>query len=685
MPGKRQITTMCPMNCMPTQCGMTVEVEENRLISLKGDAQNPDSKGFLCMRGHATQEIFDNPRRLLTPLKRAGDRGADRWTPCSWEEAYQMIVDAIQRTRPERVGFWRGHGAGTTGFGGYALASRLSSLAGYQEWSSSIVCWAMGGYGLGLTGTLKTNTKHDMAANARTILLWGATLASQPDLAPHLVVARKRGAYVVQIDVRRTEASRHADEVLLVHPGTDAALALALAHVIVTEGWQDQPFVEQHTVGYAPFVDHLQQFTPEWAAEVTGLSAGQIRALANRYAKQTPATIVLGGSSMYKHTHGWEASRTISCLPALTSQYGIPGGGLGQRHGGSPESAGLNFFFLSLNDRIDPSAIIPSHMPTITTALQEGRVDVLLLLGSNMLNTFADNNEVAKGLECIGLIVAHDLFTNATSRRFADLLLPSTAWLEDLGLKETDTHIYLMEQALQPAGECRSLVTVMRELAGQLGYPEVFPWHDQEAFVDLMLSEQKTETGEPLTLAVLRKRGGYWPKNRLRHVAYQEHRFQSPSQKIEFWSDRAAEAGISPLPTFTPPAPADYPLRFCQGRTLTAFHSFFDEGQALPSLARANPAPQLWMHPLDAGQRQIQTGSTIHIANQRGQFQAEAFVTSDVLPGVVWMRDGWVGVNSLTNGAQIVPLAANDLVGIPGGQAAYDAWVEVKAGQFHSQ
>ncbi len=680
MPGKRQITTMCPMNCMPTQCGMTVEVEENRLLSLRGDTQNPDSKGFLCMRGHATKEIFDNPRRLLTPLKRAGDRGADQWTPCSWEEAYQMIVDAIQRTRPERVGFWRGHGAGTTGFGGYALVSRLASLAGYQEWSSSIVCWAMGGFGLGLTGTLKTHTKHDMAANAQTILLWGATLASQPDLAPHLVAARKRGAYVVQIDVRRTEASQHADEVLLVNPGTDAALALALAHVIVLEGWQDQPFIEQHTVGYAPFVDHLQQFTPEWAAEVTGLSAGQIRALANRYARKTPATIVLGGSSMYKHTHGWEASRAISCLPALTGQYGIAGGGLGQRHGGSPESVGLNFSFSSLNNRIDPSAIIPSHMPSITTALQEGRVDVLLLLGSNMLNTFADNNEVAKGLERIGLIVAHDLFTNATSRRFADLLLPSTAWLEDLGLKDTDTHIYLMEQALQPAGECRSLVTVMRELAGKLGYPEVFPWHDQEAFVDVMLSRQKTETGEPLTLAELRKRGGYWPKNRLRHVAYQEHRFQSPSQKVEFWSDRAAEAGISPLPTFTPPAPVDYPLRFCQGRTLTAFHSFFDEGQALPSLARANPAPQLWMHPLDAVQRQIRTGSTIHIANQRGQFQAEAFVTSDVLPGVVWMRDGWVGVNSLTNGAEIVPLTANDLVGIPGGQAAYDAWVEVTAG-----
>ncbi|MBO0782902.1 MAG: molybdopterin-dependent oxidoreductase, partial [Ktedonobacteraceae bacterium] len=157
MSERRQITTMCPMNCLPTQCGMTVEVEGNKLVSLKGDVHNPDSRGFLCIRGRATQEIFENPRRLLRPLRRVGERGEDRWEPCSWDEAYAMIVDAIQRTQPERVGLWRGHGAGTTGPAGSALISRLGLLGGFQQWIASIVCWAMGGYGLGLTGTLHTN------------------------------------------------------------------------------------------------------------------------------------------------------------------------------------------------------------------------------------------------------------------------------------------------------------------------------------------------------------------------------------------------------------------------------------------------------------------------------------------------------------------------------------------------
>jgi anaerobic selenocysteine-containing dehydrogenase len=320
---KRQITTMCPMNCIPTQCGMTVQVEENRLLSLKGDPHNPDSRGFLCIRGRATQEIFENPKRLLYPLRRVGERGEDRWERCSWEDASSLIVDAIQHTRPERVGLWRGHGIGTTGPVGTTLVNRFGLLGGFQQWSSSIVCWAMGAYGLGLTGTLKTHTKEDMAAHSRTIVLWGATLASQPDLAPHLVEARKRGAYVLQIDTRRTEASRHADEVLLLQPGSDAALALALAQVILAEGLQDQEFIEQHTLGFAPFADHVRACTPEWAPAITGIEPGRIRALARRYATETPAVIVLGGSSMFKHQYGWEPGRAISCLPALTGQLGL--------------------------------------------------------------------------------------------------------------------------------------------------------------------------------------------------------------------------------------------------------------------------------------------------------------------------------------------------------------------------
>ena len=679
MPGKRQVTTMCPMNCTPTQCGMTVEVEENTLVSLKGDQHNPDSRGFLCIRGRSTREIFENPKRLLHPLRRVGARGDDRWEQCSWEEAYAMVVGEIERTQSERVGLWRGHGIGTTGPTGTTLVNRLGLLGGFQHWASSIVCWAMGGYGLGLTGTLQTNTKEDMASHARTIVLWGATLASQPDLAPHLIQARKRGAHVVHIDVRRTEASRHADDVYLIAPGSDAALALALEQVILAENLHDQAFIDHYTLGFSQFATHIQQYTPEWASPLTGIEPERIRDLARLYARQTPATIVLGGSSIFKHQHGWEPGRAISCLPALTGQLGIAGGGLGQRHGASPEGIGYADVLADAPRKLPDEAVIPSHMTSITRALTAGQLDVLLLFGTNMLSSFADSNELARGLERVKLIVAYDLFMNETARLYADLVLPATAWLEDIGLKQTATHIYLMERALTPAGECRTLLTLLRQLAQRLSITHFFPWQDEEAYVNALLAAQKTATGESLTVAELRRQGGYWRKNGLSHVAYQEHRFQTPSGKVEFWSERARLAGLSPLPSYTIPEGDAYPLRFCQGRTLTAFHSFFDEGQALPTLAKANPDPQLWIHPQDAHKRQIANNTAIVISNQRGQFEAKAYVTGDVLPGVVWMRDGWVGVNRLTSGAPIIPLVANDLVpGIPGGQAAYDAWVEVK-------
>jgi anaerobic selenocysteine-containing dehydrogenase len=676
--GKRQIKTMCPMNCHPTQCGMIVTVEDNALLDIKGDQQHPESRGFLCQRGHATREIFGNQGRLLTPLRRVGKRGEQNWEPCSWDEAMDMLIEAIEQTQRDRVGMWRGHGVGGTGINS-PLVSRFSSLAGFQNWSSAIVCWALGGYGLALTGVLEASTKEDMAEHAQTILFWGATFASQPGTAPHLIAARKRGAHVIQIDTRRTELSQHADEVFLLRPGTDAALALSLAHVLVTEDLVDHAFLDAHTLGFAAFAEHLQQFTPEWGEAITGLPAGNIRRLARLYATQTPAMIVLGGSSMFKHQHGWEASRAIACLPALTGQLGKTGAGMGPRHGAFSHS---DEYANVLADVQRPQGdYISSHMASIAEALEAGQLDVLLLLGTNMLSSFADTNQLARGFARVKLIVAYDLFMNETIRRTADLILPGTAWLEESGLKLTATHIYLMERALEPAGEARSLSDILRQLSARLSLPNFFPWQDTEDYMNALLATQRMDSGKPLTVADLRRMGGYWQRSHLSQIAYPDHRFHTPSQKVEFWSERALNAGLAPLPSYTETrrdAPASTPLRFCQGRTLTAFHAFYDEGQALPSLARANPAPELWIHPLDAQKRGVESGSQVVIANERGSFDAVARVTDAVLHGVVWMRDGWSGLNRVTSGAPVLSPAASEAVaGIPGGQAAYDAWVEV--------
>jgi len=610
-------------------------------------------------------------------MRRVGKRGEQNWEACSWGTALEMLGDAFEQTERERVGIWRGHGISGTGINSQ-LVSRFGSLGGFQVWTSSIVCWALGGYGLALTGLLEANTKEDMAAHAQTILAWGATFSSQPGTASHLIGARKRGASIIQIDTRRNELSQHADEVLLLRPGTDAALALSIAHVLASEGLVNSSFIAEHTLGFAAFAEHLQQFSPEWGAAITGLDADKIRQLARRYATATPAMIMLGGSSMFKHQHGWEASRAIACLPALTGQLGYAGAGMGPRHGAFSRSD--EYANIMADVKRPEGNYIPSHMTSISEALNDGKIDVLLLLGTNMLSSFADTNRLAQGLAKVKLIVAYDLFMNATIRQTADLILPSTAWLEESGLKQTATHIYLMERALSPAGEARPLSQILRQLAERLSIPNFFPWQDEEDYMNALLQEQHIDEQKRLTVSELRAREGYWQKSNLSTVAYPDYRFHTPSQKVEFWSERALQAGLSPLPSYTEPqsVSAATPLHLSQGRTLSAFHAFYDEGQALPTLARANPFPELWIHPLDADQRYIRTGDQIVLTNQRGECEAVANVTDAVLPGTVWIRDGWSGVNRLTNGEPALPLTASDTIaGIPGGQAAYDAWVEI--------
>ena len=665
------------MNCHPTFCGMLVDVsDEGRVLSVKGDPDNPDSRGFLCIRGRAAAEIPDNGLRLTRPLVRDGRRGEDRWRPVSWPEALQRIVTAIEATKRERVGFWFGHGAHVTGIN-RPLIMRFGHLGGMQVWNPAIVCWAMGAYGLGITGVIESNTKEDMAEHSRLIILWGANLASQPTTAPHLIEARKRGARVIVIDVRHTEASRHADETWLIRPGTDAALALAMAHVIVAEGLVAQDFIARHTLGYDAYAEHLKAFSPEWAERETGLAAESIRRLAREYATSTPAMIVLGGASMYKHRYGWQPGRAIATLPALTGQLGVPGGGLGPRHRSFP--TGDHLADLTAADRRPAGRWVPSHMASIARLIKDRGLDVLLTAGTDMLNSFSDTGAIERDLERVGLIVAYDIFANDTIRRVADIVLPGTIWLEDLGIKETATHLYLMDKARAPAGDTRPLISVLRDLADRLAVKDFFPWGSLEEYMNALLAPQQDGA---LTLARLRELGGIAERSRLDHVPYREGRYATPSGKIEFYSERATSLGLSALPDYTRPQPngARYPLEFRQGRVLTAFHSFYDNGRALPMLARAEPHAELWMHPEDAAARGIASGGRVALSNARGRFEAVARVTEDILPGVVWARDGWPGLNTLTSGEGCLSPEASDGLDprIPGGQSAYDARVEVR-------
>jgi anaerobic selenocysteine-containing dehydrogenase len=670
-----RVRTMCPMNCHPTLCGMLVDVEDGRLVGVAGDPDNPDSQGFLCIRGHASREIIGNPARLLYPLVRAR-RGGDDWRRASWDEALERIADGMRTAGGEAVGTWAGHGLFANNYGtrvASQLLRRFANLWGCQWWNPTMICWGLGGFGLGLTGVLEVNTKEDMGAHSALIVLWGANLASQPNTARHLTAARRRGAHVVTIDVRQTEAAARSDEVLLVRPGSDAALALAMMHVIVGESLYDRQFVARHTVGFDALAAHVAAHPPEWAAPITGVPAERIVALARRYATTRPAMIVLGGSSMHKGAAAWTAGRAIGCLPALTGNVGIPGGGFGPRHAGTVHGQALAS--VVAEERRRPGAWIPSQMPRITDALCDRRVRVMLLFGTDMLSSFADAGRVAEGLARQDLVVVYDLFLNDTARRFADVVLPATAWLEEVGCKSTNTHLYLMPKVLEPPGEAQPIAWVLRELAGRLGVTDFFPWPSESGPLDAILDHPSTGHA---TLAALAAEGGRRAL-RISHVAHPDLTFATPSGKVEFYSARAHELGLPPLPVHEAPVESPFPLALRQGRTLTHFHGFYDHGRALPTLARVDPEPTLWISPADATRRGIGDGGPIRVLNERGAMTARAHVTAGIPAGTVWMRDGWLGLNDLTAGEPAIPDRAVDVFGFSGGQATFEARVDVEA------
>lgn len=509
------------------------------------------------------------------------------------------------------------------------------------------------------------------------ILLWGVNFASQPNTARFVNAARARGARIVAVDVRQTEATAKADDVMLLRPGTDAALALALMHVICAEQLFDAGFVAAHTVGFAALAEHVRTFSPHWAAGVTGIAAERIVELARVYSSTKPAMIVLGGSSMHKGDNGWQASRAVACLPGLTGNVGIPGAGFGPRHGASAHGRGLASVMEP--QRRNPGTALPNQMATVIEALHDGRIANLLLMGTNMLSSFADSARVAEGLARTQLVVSYDLFLNDTAKRFADVVLPSTAWLEELGCKSAFTHLYLMEPALAAAGESKPATWVMRELAARLGLEGFFPWASDEALLDAILDHPATGRA---TVASLRALGGIG-ELQISHVANPTLEFDTPSRKIEFYSEDAARLGLPALPEWQSAgdleANARYPLTLSQGRTLAHFHGFYNNGRELPTLARRELEPRVWISTADAASRGLSDGAHIRVYNARGELPARAHVTERIPTGTLWLRDGWPGLNALTDSASVLPDAAADRFAFSAGQSTFNARVEVTA------
>ncbi len=684
--GKNIVRAACPHDC-PDTCAMLVTVEGGRAVAVAGDPAHPFTRGTLCTKVSNYHDRTHSPDRIKTPLRRVGAKGEGRFVPVSWDAALDEIAEkfralAASAEGPETILPYSY--CGTMGL----VQSESMDRRFFNRLGASLldrtICATAGSEAMLATNGAKLGTNPERFADARLILLWGTnTISSNVHLWPFILEAKKRGARVVAIDPRRTRTADQCDEHVAVLPGTDAALALGLMHVIFAEGLEDKDYLERHTIGAEELRTHVAAYTPARVAEICGVEAETVVRLAREYAGVRPAVIRLN-YGLQRHAGGGMAVRAVMCLPAVVGAWRDPAGGaLLSTSGAFP----LDYDALERPDLLPtprPRTVNMSVLGDALTKTDDPPVRAIYVYNSNPAAVAPEQARVLAGFRREDLFtVVHEQFMTDTCD-YADIVLPATTQLEHFDLHKAYGHFYLTvnEPAIAPLHESKANTEVFRLLAARLGFDEACFGDSDEEIARQALDVQHPAL-EGVTLELLRERG--WLKMNLPddYAPFAEGGFTTPSGKCELFSEKLVAQGLPGVPEFIPPreskasAPglaAKYPLALLT----PAAHAFLNSSFAnLPKQLRQERAPFVEINPLDAAARGIRDGERVRAFNGRGSCELRAVVTTRAREGVVvspsvwWnkLSPGRVGVNQLTS---------QGLTDMGGGATFYDALVEIE-------
>ena len=650
----RHVHGVCPLDC-PDTCSWVVTVEDGRAVKLLGNREHPYTRGALCEKVNRYLEHTQQADRLLWPMRRTGKKGEGRFARISWDEALGEIAARwraiIERDGPQAI--WPYYGTGTLGMiqGLAGAGRRLWNTLGTTQHHLSI-CMSAGGFATGYTlGDNRIGMDPEGIADAELVILWGANpLVTHHHLWKFVEAARRKGAHVVVIDPVRTRSADRADEHLAPRPGTDAALALGLLHVVVAQGAEDREFIEAHTLGWDAFRERIQAYPPARVAEITGLPVERIEALGERLATARPTAIRIG-PGMQRHAGGGMAVRTITCIPGVTGDWRYPGGGA---------AYDTRAFFKGnwpalWRDDLRPPGTRVLAMTRLAEALLTPRdqpVQALLVYGSNPAASAPDQGRVRQGLAREDLFtVVIDHFQTDTAD-FADLLLPATMQIEHADLHNAYGHAYLAwnAPAVAAPGECLSNSEIFRRLARALGVTEPSVYDSDEDLARAVLDGDELRLAG-ITLEALAERG--WMRlGEPQPWAPLAKGFPSPSGRLEFYSERAAAAGLDPLPAYTPPyeavtADVDLGRRFPLALIAPAGPHFLNtEFSNLPALRDKAGPQRVLLHADDAAPRGLSDGDVARVWNDRGEYLALVQISDRVPPGIVGGAKGhWPKLN----------------------------------------
>ena len=677
----------CPHDC-PDTCAMLVTVENGRAVRVAGDPDHPVTSGFLCAKVNRYVERTYHPERLRTPLRRTGPKGSGQFAPISWDAALDeiaarlgeiaMSVDGPQAILPYSY-------AGTMGIvQGESMDRRFFHLLGASHLDRTI-CATAGTMGMKMTVGANIGADSEGVPQSDLVLLWGTnTLTSNPHLWPFILQARERGAPVICIDPIRTRTAQQCDEWLPIRPGTDAALALGMMHVLFARGLQDRDYLERYTIGHEALCARAAEWTPARAAAITGLPEEAIVSLAERYGRARAAFIRVN-YGLQRHAGGGMAVRTIACLPAITGHWRRAGGGV-------QLSTSANFKFdRDAVHRVDlspPARTI--NMIRLGDALTQPDAGVggppvraLVVYNSNPAAVAPDRNTVLRGL------ARDDLFTvvlehfQTDTADWADIVLPATTQLEhwDLHLAYGHHYVTLNRPSIAPVGDAKPNSEIFRLIGARMGLTHPVMRDD-----DLTIIAQALDSQAPalrgVTLDALLERGWMRLAVPTPYLPYAEGKFTTPSGKCELYSDRMASLGLDPLPDYIPPyeSPerdpalvARYPLTLISSPAHTFLNSTFVN---VTTLRRQAHEPEVLLHPHDAERRAISPGMMVSVHNDRGAFLARARVEPAIREGVAWAPSIWWG-KLADDGANANQTTSQRETDLGHGPVFYDNQVEV--------
>jgi len=616
----------------------------------------------LCVKAQGIVDWLYSPERVTTPLKRIdGD-----WKQITWDEAFDIIADKLSKVKKDygakALVAHLGNPFINTHVG--RVASRFCSVYGTPNYTSGAsLCFAASGIGHGLSLSRRMMRLHPSYENSRCIVVWGSN-PQQSNIADavRLLAARKKGARLVVIDPRKTPLAKEADIYTPIRPGTDCYLALGLLNVIIAEQLYDRDFVSSWTVGFDKLSEHVKSYHPEEVERITWVPAETVREIARMYAASKPAAIAQGVPLDHSPS-GVQTSWAIAILVAITGNLDVPGGNI--------YNTPLRLTRFRVKGAVSPDEIISAQYPIFNRFVSEATtmpvtdailteqpypVKAMIVHGGNPVLTWPNTSKVKQALGQLDLLVVSDLFLTETAK-LADVFLPTTSFWEEEVLKD---YAYaglplalLGNKVIEPPGGCLENWRIWVELGKKMGYADYFPWQTTNELLAALLE------APGITLQQLKEHpGGIWYGDLNRGQKYLEEGLNSPSGKVELFSEIMQSYGYDPLPACTEPLSAlaanprlaeDYPFILTSGTRELAFtHS---RHRNVDRLRKLVPYPTVEINTGAAKDLGIADGDRVVVESPRGSIKLKAKVSDDIHPKVISIPHGWdeTNVNFLTD------------------------------------